>query len=83
MRGWFLDGNGVAKIEVLVDGIVKGTAEIGLSRPDVLSVFPDYQNGSSGFRYVLDTTKLTNGTHKIVIRETSKSNVQTSLPIGL
>lgn len=80
VRGWFLDGSGVSKIDILVDGEVDGTAATEIARPDVLNAYPAYANGNSGYQYVLDTTKLTNGSHNIVIRETSKTNVQTRLP---
>lgn len=35
VNGWFLDGNGVSKIEVLVDGKTIGEAKYGDFRPDV------------------------------------------------
>lgn len=79
INGWFLDGNGVKKVEVLVDGTVLGTASYGDERGDVARVYPTYNNGNSGYHYNLDTTKLTNGRHTIVIRETGNNNWQTSL----
>lgn len=35
VSGWFLDGSGVSKVEVLVDGAVVGQAFYGDARPDV------------------------------------------------
>jgi beta-N-acetylglucosaminidase len=70
VRGWFLDGSGVAKVEVLVDGNIVGQAQYGSPRPDVLEVFPQYQNGNSGYQYQLDTKKLSNGTHSVTVRAT-------------
>ena len=81
VRGWFVDGAQVDKIEILIDGAVVGTAQLGLSRPDVLAVYPQYENGGSGYLYTLDTTTLGNGAHQVVIRETSKTGVQTSLGV--
>ena len=77
--GWFLDSKGVSKIEVLVDGVVNGVATYGGERPDVASAYPNYKNSKCGFSYSLDTTKLSNGSHNIVIRETGATYVQTSL----
>ncbi|AGK95923.1 Ig-like domain-containing protein [Clostridium pasteurianum] len=79
INGWFLDGNGVKKVEVLVDGTLVGTASYGDGRLDVSKVYPSYNNGNSGYHYSLDTTKLTNGRHTIVIRETGNNNSQTNL----
>ncbi len=80
VRGWFLDGSGVAKVEILVDGAVSGTAQYGLSRTDVKRVYPAYNNGNAGYEYMLDTAKLSNGTHTITIRATSKTGKVTTLP---
>jgi hypothetical protein len=79
ISGWFLDGSGVSKIEILIDGKVMGTAQYGLPRPDVNTAFPQYQNGHSGFRYVLDTTLLSNGEHLLTVRETGENRVTTVL----
>jgi beta-N-acetylglucosaminidase len=73
LRGWFLDVSGVAKLEVLVDGKVFGQAVYGNSRPDVLKVFPQYQNTNAGFEFALDTNILSNGWHSITVRETAKN----------
>ena len=53
VTGWFLDGSGVSKVEVLVDGKSMGTAQYGSYRPDVQKVFPDYQNANSGYQLPL------------------------------
>ncbi|MDP4103590.1 MAG: Ig-like domain-containing protein [Bacillota bacterium] len=79
VEGWFLDGNGVAKIEVLIDGKSFGTATDNLPRPDVASAFPEYQNPNSGYQYALDTRSLTNGQHLLTVRETGNNGVTTDL----
>lgn len=77
--GWFLDGSGVSKIEVLVDGKVVGTAQYGLSRPDIAAANPQYNNSNSGYQYTLDTGKITNGKHSLAVEEISKNgNVATT-----
>jgi len=70
VRGWFLDGSGVSKIEVLVDGNVMGQAIYGFSREDVYSVYPAYNNHNAGYSYLLNTTGITSGTHTLSVRET-------------
>lgn len=79
VSGWFLDGASVSKIEVLVDQNVMGEAIYGDPRPDIGSVFPDYNNNNCGFHFDLDTTKLTSGTHSLTVRETGSNGVQTTL----
>ncbi|MDG4656051.1 family 10 glycosylhydrolase [Ectobacillus antri] len=78
VSGWALSENGVAKVEVLVDGMLKGTAQYGISRSDVAKVFPLYNTSNSGFTYTLDTAGLTKGTHTVTIRVTDQKGIQTS-----
>ena len=80
VRGWFLDESGVAKIEVLVDGVVAGQATYGDARPDVQNVFPEYHNGNAGYHYTLDTTKYSDGRHTVTFRETGMNGYVTTLP---
>jgi N-acetylmuramoyl-L-alanine amidase len=79
VSGWFLDGGGVSKIEVLVDGNPVGQAVYGDARPDVQRVIPEYNNGNAGYHYVLDTTKLSDGNHKITVKETGNKGNTTLL----
>lgn len=79
VKGWFLDGNIVSKLEVLVDGNVIGEAIYGDPRPDIGSIFPEYNNDNCGFHYELDSTQLTSGDHSLTVRETAKNGVQTTL----
>lgn len=80
LNGWFLDGKIVTKIEVLVDGAVSGNAVTGDLRTDIGNKYPLYNNYYPGFHYSLDTSKLTNGSHSITVRETSLEGVKTTLP---
>jgi beta-N-acetylglucosaminidase len=79
VRGWFLDGSGVSKIEVLVDGQSMGMAQYGIVRPDVMNVFPEYQNANSGYQYTLDTSKLSDGQHTLAVKETALNGSMTTL----
>lgn len=73
VRGWFLDSSGVAKIDVLVDGQVKGQAQYGLVRTDVANAYPEFQNANSGYSYTLNTRNITNGKHTITVRSTGNN----------
>jgi alpha-tubulin suppressor-like RCC1 family protein len=68
ISGWLLEGNGVKKIEIIIDGSIIGEASYGLHRPDVALVYPDYKNSNSGFSYSLDANSLIEGQHTLVIR---------------
>ncbi|WP_052352972.1 N-acetylmuramoyl-L-alanine amidase [Neobacillus dielmonensis] len=79
ISGWALDDSGVAKIEILVDGIVAGEATYGDERPDVQKANPQYNNGKAGFHYPLDTTKYSDGLHTFTIKETGLNGRVTTL----
>jgi hypothetical protein len=72
IAGWTFGTSPVSNVQILMDGTVVGSATYGLSRPDVASAFPG-QSTDTGFQYSLDTTKLSNGQHAIVIKVTDTS----------
>jgi len=56
VSGWTFDDVGIAKVEVLVDGVPDGTGTDGSPRPDIPAVYPGAP-ANSGYSYSLDTTK--------------------------
>jgi hypothetical protein len=62
----------VAKVEILVDGTVDGTASYGSPRPDVATGYPGVPV-NIGFSYALSTTKYSNGSHTLNVRATDSS----------
>jgi hypothetical protein len=65
--GWATDLDGVQRIEVDVDGQVVGIATYGLSRPDVPAADPRVGAVNVGFGFALDTTRLSDSEHDLVI----------------
>lgn len=73
--GWALDLDSVIRVRVLIDGFpqvdaVTGRdyAEYGLNSPDIALTYPNYpQSNRSRFRFYLDTTKLSNSEHDLLI----------------
>ncbi|HTQ81621.1 MAG TPA: Ig-like domain-containing protein [Thermoanaerobaculia bacterium] len=72
--GWALASNGVAAVDILVDGIIDGRATYGRSRPGVQALYPNYpDSAAAGWAYSLNTTHYLNGIHTISARVRSKS----------
>jgi hypothetical protein len=69
-QGWALiEGGGLTAVEIIVDGDFKGTAQYGFPRPDVAVQYPYIFNSqNSGWRFVIDTTKLSNARHRLTVR---------------
>ena len=68
-QGWGLDQDGVAAIEVIVDGNYIGQAQYGFPRPDVRQQWPNFTNAAtSGWRFTMDTTVLSNARHRLTVR---------------
>jgi hypothetical protein len=67
VRGWALTHASLESIEVELDGRAVGSARLGLARPDVYRVYPQYANPYSGFEFA-ETCQVAAGPHRIGIR---------------
>ncbi|MFC5701644.1 S8 family serine peptidase [Cohnella faecalis] len=79
VSGWALDGLGVDRVELLVDGIVKATAVYGYNREDIYTANTTYNNHDAGWMAWFDSAVLTNGTHTLSARSVSYIDVKTTL----
>jgi hypothetical protein len=77
--GWAYDLQGVRSVELDVDGQVVGNAHYGLYRPDVPVNDPRLFTPYAGFSYVLDTTRLSNSEHDLVIYVTDSQGNRTEI----
>ncbi|HYO16130.1 MAG TPA: Ig-like domain-containing protein [Thermoanaerobaculia bacterium] len=74
LHGWALDDDGIASVDVLVDGRVAGRAFYGRARAGVTQRFPGFPDSAlPGFGFELDTTRYLNGLHRVAIRVRSRS----------
>jgi ADP-heptose:LPS heptosyltransferase/GT2 family glycosyltransferase len=74
INGWVRARDGVAAIEVFVDGAPLGPAARGLARPDVAAEFSDWPEAAqSGFIAFIPRHKLPKGGHvvEIILKDTS------------
>ena len=69
-QGWALSETGsLAALSIIVDGNVVGQAQLGYPRPDVGEQYPYFFNSAnSGWRFSMDTTKLSNARHRLTVR---------------
>jgi len=64
--GWALDDDGIARVDVSVDGNVVGAAVYGTGRPRVTKKYPGYVDSNGpGWVYWINTTHFLNGNHKL------------------
>ena len=71
VRGWVIDFQDVYRLRVYVDGVLMGLAEHHLDSPELVEAqpwLPTLWARDAGFAYDLDTTRLTDGEHTLVIR---------------
>lgn len=80
-QGWAAsDRNSIIAVEILVDGDFKGTAQYNFPRPDVVVQYPYLFNSqNSGWRFVIDTTKLGNAKHTVTARALDNLGLRTEL----
>jgi archaellum component FlaG (FlaF/FlaG flagellin family) len=81
--GWAIDNTSAigtainpGSLQVLVDGVLVGTATYGVNRSDVCSAYPGRAGCPNvGFNFNLDTLTLTNGPHTITIWATDTDSI--------
>ncbi|HVS13100.1 MAG TPA: Ig-like domain-containing protein [Thermoanaerobaculia bacterium] len=72
--GWALDDDGIAAVDILVDGHEAGRARLQRARPDVALIFPEFPGAAlSGFDFELDTTRWQNGEHVVTAQVISNT----------
>ncbi len=77
--GWAYDFQGVSRIEVDVDGQVVGNAVYGLHRPDVPANDFRVATANVGLSYFLDTTRLSDSAHDLVIYVVDRAGSRTEI----
>ncbi|MBV8578450.1 MAG: glycosyltransferase, partial [Acetobacteraceae bacterium] len=85
IKGWALAREGVAALEVFLDGQSAGLAYYGQRREDIAEAFPDWTNALlSGFVFGLPANlvqRLRSGEHKLELRLSSEGGKQISKTI--
>jgi N-acetylmuramoyl-L-alanine amidase len=78
-QGWALiEGSTLTDVEITVDGDFKGKAQYGFPRPDVAVQYPYLINSqNSGWRFVIDTTKLANSKHRLTVQVVNFNGART------
>lgn len=78
--GWVINDNAaISNVTVSIDGVTRGNATHGSSRPDVCGAFPGSPDCPNvGWSYTVDTTTLGNGAHTFAVTATA-ANGQKSI----
>ncbi|HET7712529.1 MAG TPA: hypothetical protein VFL80_11415, partial [Thermoanaerobaculia bacterium] len=73
VSGWAADTDGVARVDVYMDGGILQSAMYGDARPDVGNTFPDFPGALySGYIANIDTTRIQDGVHLLEVRVTDR-----------
>lgn len=81
IHGWCLDDDGVAAVDIFIDGRIVGRADYGRRRTGVENRFPSFpDSAAAGFGFNLDTTRYHNGTYTVQPRCRSLTGEITFLP---
>jgi len=80
-QGWAAsERNDISQVEIVVDGNFIGQAQYGYPRPDVQQADPFLFNSlNSGWRFTMDTTKLSNSRHRLTVRTVNTVGLRTEI----
>lgn len=84
VKGFAFDtASAISGVSVYLDGILAGTATYGISRPDACADVQARGCPDVGWSFVLDTTKVADGSHALEILATAAdgSRASTSIPV--
>jgi len=71
ISGWAVSPSGVSLVELYIDDTLLGQIPLGISRPEIGSIYADYPNAErSGFSQVFNYEKLSVGSHTIRVQVT-------------
>jgi hypothetical protein len=74
VAGWVTDTDGIAKVDVYIDGGIIQSAMYGDARPDVSNTYPDFPAALfSAFVSNVDTTRVPNGIHLLEVKATDRA----------
>nr|WP_279290131.1 Ig-like domain-containing protein [Clostridium cibarium] len=84
ISGWTINPAGIKQVKVYIDGTYVQDASIGISRPDVKAVYPQYNYAEkSGFRTNLDINNIPNGSRKIKVEQIGNDGTGSSVEIPI
>ena len=79
-QGWAVAETILTSVEIIVDGDFKGLAQLNYPRPDVAQQYPYLANSqNSGWRFIIDTTKLGNSKHRLTVRAVDFRGLKTEI----
>jgi len=77
IEGWAMAREGMAGIDVELDGTLLGQAHYGMARPDVGAAFPDWEGGSrSGYTFHCPSRALPDGDHVVQVVARAKNGAR-------
>ena len=81
--GWSLNAIGVSKINIYVDGTLKGTTTTNIARPDVKNVYPQYNELNSGYSAKIDISNISGGNKKVRVEQVAKDGSTYNTEVGV
>ncbi|HRY15684.1 MAG TPA: Ig-like domain-containing protein, partial [Candidatus Competibacteraceae bacterium] len=74
ISGWVVSPSGVSLVELYIDDTLQGQIPLGVSRPEIGSIYLDYPNAAqSGFSQAFNYAKLKVGSHTISVQATDNA----------
>ena len=79
VSGWALNPTGVKEVKVYVNNTEMTSASLGISRPDVASVYPQYSNSNSGYTAYININAIKPGNNTVTVKQIGKDGTEDSV----
>ena len=84
VSGFALSSTGVKSVTVSVNGILVGSAKIGIERTDIATSYPMYTNaGTSGFTVSVARNRFARGNNTVTVKSTGTDGIVTTASVSI
>ncbi len=76
--GWALSLAGILRVEIYIDDVYQGEAELGIERDDIFQLYPEYNNRQSGFKWTWNIQSVPRGKYILEVIAINALEMETS-----
>lgn len=84
IAGWSVNQSGISQVNIYLDGVLKGNANLGFTRNDIGAAYPQYYDSvHSGYSYYLSLANQTKGNHVLTVEAVGCDGTKKSSSVNI